>query len=26
MMEEIMQLRIPLKTSMHIGTHWGELK
>jgi DNA polymerase-1 len=26
MMEEIMQLHIPLKTSMHIGTHWGELK
>jgi len=26
MMEEIMQLRIPLKTSMHVGNHWGELK
>jgi len=26
MMEEIMPLRIPLKTSMHIGNHWGELK
>jgi len=25
-MENIMQLRIPLKTSMHIGNHWGELK
>lgn len=25
-MEEVMQLRIPLKTSMHIGNHWGELK
>ena len=26
MMETIIQLKIPLKTSMHIGTHWGELK
>ncbi|MFY9143043.1 DNA polymerase I [Sulfuricurvum sp.] len=25
-MEHISQLRIPLKTSMHIGNHWGELK
>lgn len=25
-MENIMKLRIPLKTSMHIGNHWGELK
>ena len=25
-MESAMQLRIPLKTSMHIGDHWGELK
>ncbi len=25
-MEDIMKLRIPLKTSMHIGSHWGELK
>ncbi|MGD9970988.1 MAG: DNA polymerase I [Sulfuricurvum sp.] len=25
-MEEIFPLRIPLKTSMRIGTHWGELK
>ncbi|MGD9653599.1 MAG: DNA polymerase I [Sulfuricurvum sp.] len=25
-MESIMALRIPLKTSMHIGNHWGELK
>lgn len=25
-MEGIMKLRIPTKTSMHIGTHWGELK
>ncbi len=25
-MENIMTLRIPLKTSMHIGNHWGELK
>lgn len=25
-MEHIMKLRIPLKTSMHIGNHWGELK
>ena len=26
MMEKIMQLKIPLKTSMHVGNHWGELK
>jgi len=26
MMEKIMQLKIPLKTSMHVGHHWGELK
>lgn len=25
-MESVMRLRIPLKTSMHIGKHWGELK
>jgi DNA polymerase-1 len=25
-MEHIMKLHIPLKTSMHIGNHWGELK
>ena len=25
-MESIMKLRIPLKTSMNIGNHWGELK
>ena len=25
-MEGILELRIPLKTSMHIGKHWGELK
>jgi DNA polymerase-1 len=25
-MESILKLRIPLKTSMHIGNHWGELK
>jgi DNA polymerase-1 len=25
-MESIMVLKIPLKTSMHIGNHWGELK
>ncbi|MBD3806383.1 DNA polymerase I [Sulfuricurvum sp.] len=25
-MEHIMKLRIPLKTSLHIGNHWGELK
>lgn len=25
-MENVMKLRIPLKTSMHIGNHWGELK
>ncbi|MDD5212710.1 MAG: DNA polymerase, partial [Sulfuricurvum sp.] len=25
-MESIMTLRIPLKTSLHIGNHWGELK
>lgn len=25
-MEHILALRVPLKTSMHIGTHWGELK
>lgn len=25
-MENIMSLKIPLKTSMHIGNHWGELK
>lgn len=25
-MESILELRIPLKTSMHIGNHWGELK
>ncbi|MDD4855577.1 MAG: DNA polymerase, partial [Sulfuricurvum sp.] len=25
-MEHILELRVPLKTSMHIGTHWGELK
>ncbi len=25
-MESIMALKIPLKTSMHIGNHWGELK
>ncbi|MDP3301722.1 MAG: DNA polymerase I [Sulfuricurvum sp.] len=25
-MESIIKLRIPLKTSMHIGNHWGELK
>lgn len=25
-MEGIMELRIPLRTSMHIGNHWGELK
>ncbi|MCX6074090.1 MAG: DNA polymerase I [Campylobacterales bacterium] len=26
LMEGIMMLRIPLKTSMNIGDHWGELK
>lgn len=25
-MESIIKLRVPLKTSMHIGIHWGELK
>lgn len=25
-MEHVTELRIPLKTSMHIGSHWGELK
>ncbi|ADR34056.1 DNA polymerase I [Sulfuricurvum kujiense DSM 16994] len=25
-MERILELRVPLKTSMHIGNHWGELK
>lgn len=25
-MEGIMKLHIPIKTSMHIGNHWGELK
>ncbi len=25
-MEHIVELRVPLKTSMHIGNHWGELK
>ncbi|MDQ7045667.1 MAG: DNA polymerase I [Sulfurimonas sp.] len=25
-MDNIMELRIPLKTSMNIGSHWGELK
>jgi len=25
-MENILELRVPLKTSMHIGNHWGELK
>jgi DNA polymerase-1 len=25
-MENIIPLKIPLKTSMHIGNHWGELK
>jgi DNA polymerase-1 len=25
-MESILELRVPLKTSMHIGNHWGELK
>jgi len=25
-MESVMELCIPLKTSMHIGNHWGELK
>jgi DNA polymerase-1 len=25
-MESIMKLGIPLKTSLHIGNHWGELK
>jgi DNA polymerase-1 len=25
-MENVMKLRIPLKTTMHIGNHWGELK
>jgi DNA polymerase-1 len=25
-MEHILELKIPLKTSMHIGNHWGELK
>lgn len=25
-MEHILNLRVPLKTSMHIGSHWGELK
>jgi DNA polymerase-1 len=25
-MENILKLRVPLKTSMHIGNHWGELK
>ncbi len=25
-MEHILELRIPLKTSMNIGNHWGELK
>lgn len=25
-METILPLRVPLKTSMHIGNHWGELK
>ncbi|HEX5711084.1 MAG TPA: DNA polymerase I [Sulfuricurvum sp.] len=25
-MEHVLELRIPLKTSMHIGSHWGELK
>ncbi len=25
-MEHILKLRVPLKTSMHIGNHWGELK
>lgn len=25
-MEHILNLRVPLKTSMHIGNHWGELK
>ena len=25
-MEHVIELSIPLKTSMHIGNHWGELK
>lgn len=25
-MENILELHVPLKTSMHIGNHWGELK
>ncbi len=25
-MEHILELRVPLKTSMHIGNHWGDLK
>jgi len=25
-METIRELKVPLKTSMHIGNHWGELK
>lgn len=25
-MEHILELHVPLKTSMHIGNHWGELK
>lgn len=25
-MESVMPLRVPLKTSLHIGNHWGELK
>ena len=25
-METVIKLKIPIKTSMHIGTHWGELK
>lgn len=25
-MENILKLRVPLKTSMHIGSHWGKLK
>ena len=25
-MESVVRLRVPLKTSMHVGRHWGELK
>ena len=25
-MEEIMELNVPLKASLNIGSHWGELK